>query len=226
MSETRPSATAVTSRTLNRLRARGPREVIRLGWDRIRDWASSSDELIMFVRETSHEGDDNPGVTFRAASTADADRYALEIGTDSPSTFRKRLTESTHCFVVDEGRVLLHASWVTTQGAWTRELRAELTPPAGGAYIYESFTRSEARGRGIYPFALRQIASWGKDAGLQKVWVAVEADNPASLRAITKAGFAEAFRLPYQRRIGRLRIGEAAGPHADAAATFVSRSRP
>ena len=200
-------------------------EVITLGWHRLREFVSSSDELVMFVREATGEEVADIGVTFRAASSADAERYARDIGTDSPATFRARLTDSTHCFVVEDDSLLVHASWVTSRAAWTRELRAYLTPPAGDAYIYESFTRAEVRGRGIYPVALRQITAWAASAEIRVLWVAVEADNPASLRAVTKAGFQEAFRLPYRRRLGRVRIGTATGPRSDAAATFVSRSR-
>ena len=226
MSESRLFPIAVTFKTVNRLRARGLREVLSLGRHRVREWVTSTDELVMFSREPAAEPEELAGVTFREASAADADRYARDIGTDSPSTFRARLTGTTRCFVVDDGRLLVHASWVTTSRAWTRELRSYLTPPDRGAYIYESFTRAEVRGRGIYPFALRRIAAWATGAGIDHVWVAVEADNPASLRAVTKAGFAEAFRLPYRRRVGLVLVGRATGPRADVVATFVSRSRP
>ena len=50
------------------------------------------------------------------------------------------------CFVVEDGDRFLHSSWVTTTGAWTREIRAYLCPPQGDAYVYESFTRADARG--------------------------------------------------------------------------------
>lgn len=183
---------------------------------RVREWVRSGDELAMLVRpataptpELRHDA----GLVFRDAGVGDAGLYAREIGTDSEGTFRRRLTETTKCFLVEGGGALLHASWVTTGAAWTREIAAYVVPPAGGAYVYESFTRPEARGRGVYPFALAGICRWAAEAGLSEVWVAVEAGNAPSLRAIRKAGFEPSYEIRYGRRLGRLHLhpGEPAG---------------
>jgi ribosomal protein S18 acetylase RimI-like enzyme len=188
------------------------------------EWISSSDRLIMFTRPAGGPGETSEHFTFREAHSGDGDAYALWIATDSAETFRGRLSENTRCFVVTREERLVHASWVTTASAWTRELRAYLTPPPGGAYVYESFTRADVRGMGIYPFALRNIVSRLAQHSVEDVWVAVEEDNPASVKAVTKAGFEEAFVLPYRRRLGRLSVGSAEGPRADAALPFVSLS--
>ena len=148
----------------------------------------------------------DPALVFRAATPADGDLYAREIGTDSAATFRRRLTDTTECFLVHGGDVLLHASWVTTGAAWTREIDAYIVPPEGDAYVYESFTRPQARGRGVYPFALGGICAWARDRGLERVWVAVESGNAPSLKAIRKAGFEPAYEMRYGRRGGRLTL--------------------
>ena len=180
----------------------------------------------MFVRDAGPVQANIDGIAFRETTVADAPRYAAEIGTDSASSFEKRLSTRTRCFVVDDGELLLHASWVTTAGAWTREVKSYLVPPPGDAYIYESFTRAEARGRGIYPFALKNIIGWAAGTGVQRLWVAVEEHNAPSTRSVTKAGFTEAFRLPFTRRLGRVHVGAASGPHAGQAAAFLSRTPP
>jgi hypothetical protein len=125
---------------------------------------------------------------------------------------------------VTKGELIVHSSWVTTAAAWTREIRGYMIPPTGDAYVYESFTRPEVRGRGVYPFALRSISSWGAVAGVSRVWVAVEADNPASLKAVAKGGFEPAFRFSYRRRVGRLNIDPPTGQMADIGISFVSRT--
>ena len=226
MPDTRPSAFTAASKTLNRLKARGPREVASLARGRIQEWRSSGDTLVMFVRGAAPAGPADPTLAFREATEADAVRYARDIGTDSGTSFARRLSARTHCFLVDGETLLLHASWVTTAGAWTREIEAYLVPPPGSAYIYESFTRSEARGRGIYPFALHGISEWASKEGLTEVWVAVEQHNTPSIRSVTKAGFVEAFRLSYTRRWGRVEIDDATGPRAAEARTFLSRTPP
>ena len=200
--------------------------MLSLGAGRVGEWISSSDDLVMFVRDPVPERPSRDDLEFREATEADGARYARDIGTDSATSFARRLSERTHCFVVEDERTFLHASWVTTAGAWTRELRSYLVPPSGGAYVYESFTRADARGKGVYPFALAGILSWAATAGIGRVWVAVEEHNPSSLRAVTKAGFEEAFRLPFSRRFGRLTIGTASGPMAEKAPNLLSRKRP
>ena len=226
MPDLRPSPTHAIAKTLNRAKHRGLGEVLSLATGRAKEWFSSSDDLVMFVRDAMPGAPDNTTLSFRQASPSDGSRYARDIGTDSAATFARRLSDDTHCFVVDDGTTLLHASWVTTGGAWTRELRAYLVPPPGEAYIYESFTRADARGRGVYPFALANILGWAASRGIARVWVAVEEHNPPSLRAVAKAGFEEAFRLPFTRSFGRLRIGAASGPDAQKARALLSPKAP
>ena len=153
-------------------------------------------------------------MALKRATPEDAPIYERDIGTDSRSTFRARLVAGATCYLVIAADRAVHATWCTTAGAWTREIEALLIPPTGDAYVYESYTRPEVRGRGVYPYALGQIAAdlWGRD--VKRVWVAVEASNSASLRAVAKAGFEPSFVIGYRRRWGRIEVGseEATSP--------------
>ena len=204
-----------------RVRARGLGEVARLVVDRAREEISSGDTLLFLVRDSSSEAPASDELEFRAAAGADDERYARDIGTDSASTFRARLTPGTTCYIVEDRERFLHATWVTTDRSWAREIRAFLVPPAGDAYIYESFTRDDARGRGIYPFALGNILATLSSTGVARAWIAVEEHNTPSRRSINKAGFTFAFALPYRRRWGRLTIDDPRGPEAEIGRTFV-----
>jgi len=190
---------------------------------RLRETFASSDTLIFFVRDCGSKFDPPDDLLFRRATADDAGIYARDIGTDSASTFRRRLSDATRCFVVESKGHLVHASWVTTAAAWTRELHSYVKPPRGDAYIYESFTRADTRGRGVYPLALNGICSRLGQDGVAHAWVAAEEDNPASIRAITKASFEEAFRVSYERRFGGLHIGEFSGEMAESGRTFLHR---
>lgn len=173
----------------------------------MKEAAASGDILIVLGRPAGEEPPaPDGGLVFRSTTTDDGELYARDIGTDSRRSFRARLSPTTSCFVVESHGRLLHASWVTTSGAWTRELGAYLRPPPRTAYIYESFTHPDARGRGLYPFALRAIASQAAGSGLDSLWVGVEASNPSSLRAVNKAGFRPVARLEYSRRRCRLTV--------------------
>jgi RimJ/RimL family protein N-acetyltransferase len=191
-------------KTFARLKARGPREVAHLAAERAREWFSSEDRLVILVRACTDEQAEAGALVLRRATPEDGPAYARLIGTDSAATFVRRLTDSTWCYLVNEGTVILHATWCTTAAAWTRELHAYLAPPPGDAYVYESFTRAEARGQGIYPFALRGIAGDLHREGMKQVWVGVEEHNEPSLRAVTKAGFRAAFSIRFGRRWGRV----------------------
>lgn len=208
-------------RSLNRLRARGPGELATLAEGRIREWADSSETLILLTRAAEPTGSSVTGALFRPATPEDAERYARDIGSDSASTFRSRLSDDVMCFVVEADGLLVHSSWVTTTAAYTREIKRYLSPPPGDAYIYESFTKADVRGRGIYPFALAGIVTWMSEAGMKRAWVGAEQNNTPSRRAIEKAGFEEAFALSYSRRFGRLTIQPPYGPMAEEAAAFL-----
>ena len=181
----------------------------------------SSSEKLTFFWVTPAPGAPEPdGLHVRRADPADGPRYAADIGTDSASSFRRRLSRTTSCFVAELDGRLVHASWVTTSGAWTRELQLYVVPPGGGddgggeAYVYESFTRADARGKGAYPKVLRHIESWAAASGLSRLWVAVESSNAPSRRAIAKAGYSAGFELAFERRLGRMSRSEPVGPLA------------
>ena len=215
-----PSLIESALKLATRLEHRGLREVALLAWGRGRELMSSSEKLT-FLWVTPAPGSPEPdGLRVRRADPADGPRYAADIGTDSASTFRRRLSRTTSCFVAELNGRLVHASWVTTSGAWTRELQLYVVPPRGGddgggeAYVYESFTRAEARGKGAYPKVLRHIESWAAASGLTRLWVAVESSNSPSLRAIAKAGYSAGFELAFERRLGRLSRSDPEGPLA------------
>ncbi len=206
----RPSVAASVIKALHRTRARGPGETLSLLVQRIREAIWSQDELIVWCRDTGGERPSG-ALTLRRAGPEDAEAYAREIGTDSAKTFLKRLGPGTWCYLVEEEDRLVHSSWVTTRRAWTREIRAYVSPPEGEAYVYESFTRPEVRGRGVYPSALRGIAADLAEVG-EHLWVMVEADNPASIRSVVKAGFEKWGSLAVKRRFGRLDLEIQGGP--------------
>lgn len=207
MSERRPGPRDLVLKTLTRVRARGLAEVRRLALDRAVATVRSDGRLTILRCATSGMPDQRDDMVLRRAHAADGPAYARDIGTDSATTFRARSNDRTWCYVVEApGGRLLHATWCTISGAWTREIRACVVPAPGSAYVYESFTRSDARGQGVYPFALRGIAADLAATGVETLWVAVEADNVPSLRAVGKAGFEPVDEIVFRRRWGRVEL--------------------
>lgn len=207
MPDLRPTPLDVGRKAVARVRARGPAELAGLLGARLKENLWSRAELVVFSLELAGlTPPEAPGLGLSFAGAADGPAYERDIGTDSASTFARRLASGTRCFVARRAERIVHASWVTTRAAWTRELRAYLRPPPGDAYIYESYTRPDERGRGVYPLALRALAAELGRGGVRRAWVAAEARNPASLRAIAKAGFEETFRLSYRRTLGLFQL--------------------
>lgn len=225
MPDVPPSPLDVVRKTATRVRARGIGEVLSVAGARVRQAIGSEDVLVFLVRDLAGAAAPRTpeGLVVRRATGDDAAAYARDIGTDSPKTFRRRLSAATGCWLLIEGGRILHASWTTTKGAWTRELGRFFRPPEGDVYTYESFTRADARGRGAYPLVLGHLCADAAAAGLRRAWVGAEHHNPASLRAITKAGFRPGFEITFGRRWGRLHIGEARGDRAGECAACLTR---
>jgi GNAT superfamily N-acetyltransferase len=140
----------------------------------------------------------------REAKPADASAYERDIGTDLAATVRSRLASPTSsCWLAEKDGRLVHSSWMETEAAWVGEADRFFMVPSGDAYIYESFTRPEMRGQGVYPAVLRTMAARSAPRGLRRLWIAAETTNLASLRAIEKAGFVRSFEIDVRRRWGR-----------------------
>lgn len=211
-----------------RVRTRGAKEVVDLTGHRVREFIHSEDRLILFALDLAGPVPQRPALpeaVFRRGTPQDALAYAREIGTDSEASFRARLSNETRCYLVMTGDLIVHASWVTTSMAWTRELRRYFRPPPGEAYIYESFTRAEVRGKGVYPFALGAIAEDLRSNGIKRAWVGVEAGNASSIKAVRKAGFEAGFEVGYRRRFGRLVVSRPRGPLASQCAHCLVRGQ-
>ena len=222
------SARPAIAKLFTRMKTRGPKELAGLAGHRLLEFLHSEDRLIFFALPIAspmpqHRSPANS--VFRRATAEDATAYARDIGTDSKESFEKRLSNDTRCYLVVMDGLIVHATWVTTSQAWTREVRRYFKPPLGEAYIYESFTRAEARGQGAYPFALGAIAEDLATEGIRRMWVGVEAGNTPSMKAVRKAGFETGFEITYKRRLGRLVVSRPRGPLAPQCAKCLTRGR-
>jgi GNAT superfamily N-acetyltransferase len=145
-----------------------------------------------------------PGMRIREAGPDDASAYERDIGTDLAATVRSRLASPTSsCWLAEKDGRIVHSSWMETETAWMGEADRFFLVPSGDAYIYESFTRPELRGQGVYPAVLRTISARSASRDLRRLWIAAERTNLSSLRAIEKAGFVRSFEIGVRRRWGR-----------------------
>jgi GNAT superfamily N-acetyltransferase len=161
----------------------------------------------VLVRPAGGSPSELPALSIREARDEDAGAYERDIGTDLAATVRRRLaTPGSSCWIAVRGNRIVHSSWVATRSAWMGEAGRFFVVPRGDAYIYESFTRPEMRGRGIYPAVLTTISSRLGARDIARLWIAAEATNHSSLRAIEKAGFARTFEIRVRTRAGRTEV--------------------
>lgn len=128
---------------------------------------------------------------------------ALQAGLSRPD-WTSRWQQGDTCYGAWLDGVCVHHSWVRTGDSVIGEIHALLQLAADEAYIYDCFTSANVRGLGIFPAVLSHIAREQLSGGMSRLWIAVEAANLSSLRAIQRAGFRLAGELTY-RRIGGLR---------------------
>jgi RimJ/RimL family protein N-acetyltransferase len=88
-------------------------------------------------------------------------------------------------YVVKVDNRLVHYGFVMRR---TRET-AVLGEPRGTPIIGNCWTHPDTRGKGIYPFALRQVLQALRDRGIDRVLIETDVENIASRRGIEKAGF-------------------------------------
>lgn len=103
------------------------------------------------------------------------------------------------CYVAWRDGALVHHSWVTRNDSYIAEIRGWVHPGPDEAYIYDCFTDGSCRGLGIFPAVLSTVGGVLFDKGVQRIWIAVEAENVSSRKAIERAGFRLACTVSYRR---------------------------
>ena len=139
-----------------------------------------------------------------------------------------RLARGCRCFGVRRDGELAGYGWLSTKTEWIGELELEITPGPGEAYIWNCFTLSHHRRRGVLRSLLAGIRAQGQSEGIKRVWIGSVA-IPAE-KAFGPSGFkpALAMRGTTFAGISWLRIGPAPGadPNLVAAAQQVVATNP
>lgn len=212
MVDPRPPFWTAPLRAITRVRVRGVGDAAERLATVVGRWFYSKGKLIVYsIDPATAVAAALSGASFRTADGGDAARYARAVGTDSATTFVRRLGPTGRCFIVDMDDRIVHASWFTTSTSWVGEMGAYLVFPPRHGYVYESFTHPRARGRGLYPFALAHICRSVAAEGCPRVWIAIEDHNASSRRAVEKAGFEAVYSIVFERRLGSVRqriVGE------------------
>lgn len=105
----------------------------------------------------------------------------------------KKLHSKNQCYAVVENGRIVHSTWLFENTLLTKQLGEYNVYTAG-----DSFTLEKYRGKGIYTNVLKAIvASCNKD-----IFIYVEPNNIASIKAIEKAGFCKRYSFIMIRFLG------------------------
>ena len=104
-----------------------------------------------------------------------------------------RIARGCRCFGVSRDGELAGYGWLSTGSEWIGELELEITPGAGEAYIWNCFTLSQHRRRGVLRALLAGIRARAQSEGMNRVWIGSVA-IPAE-RAFGPSGFNPALAM-------------------------------
>jgi FemAB-related protein (PEP-CTERM system-associated) len=139
----------------------------------------------------------------RLEELRDAERDILgTIMYHSAAEIRRRFARGDRCFVRREGGAVAHYEWISFDRIRLDSIGRTLPLGPREAYIYNVRTQRPFRGRGLFTAALDTLSSRLQKEGVRRLWIATEAGNVASQRAILAAGFRLAHDIRPTRALG------------------------
>lgn len=138
-----------------------------------------------------------PGVaaSFTRAGTADSADLAAAMGLDDTEPVFRRFARGCQASIARvEGRLASYG-WITFDREDIGSLGLSVRLLPGEAYIWDCATLLTYRGRHLYPALLSHMVRALHVAGLQRVWIGMDADNLPSQAGVVRAGFQQIVSL-------------------------------
>ena len=129
-------------------------------------------------------------VDVRELEAKDADAFVAFRQGPSVDLFHARLQCGQRCFAAFIESRLASVSWAVEDQATLWALNADFRVEDGTAYIFDSYTHPEFRGKRLQSSIFQRIFEYCRDKNVGKVVTFVAATNTANLRSRTRLGFA------------------------------------
>ena len=111
-----------------------------------------------------------------------------------------RFNNGEHCLLALSKGIITNYCWISWEdNYYIKELDFEVSVLPDKAYIYDAFTCSEYRNRGIYSRVLRE---WGRRMsaiGKRDIILYADMKNQGAVRAALRVGFSIKGRIEYKR---------------------------
>ena len=134
-----------------------------------------------------------------------------------------RLARGCRCFAAFAGEVVAGYGWLSSNAEWIGEIRLEIRPKPGEAYIWNCLTLPAQRRRGMFRAVIIRISTVLQAEGFTRLWIA--SGGGGAEKALSDAGFQPALLLD-ESRLGfaGLRVVRAiAIPGAEPGLAFAAR---
>ncbi len=102
---------------------------------------------------------------------------------------RIRFERGEKCFVAMHKDHIVSYIWGSRGKVGVEEITLAVQIGSSEIYLYDAFTLEPWRGHNLYPSVLQRAMEYGRDLGLARTTIFVEAKNTPSIRGVTKAGF-------------------------------------
>ncbi len=104
-----------------------------------------------------------------------------------------RFVRGCRAFAALSGGEVAAYGWVSSSAEWIGEIRVELTPEVGEAYVWNCLTLPAHRRRGMFRAVLVRISSILREEGVARLWIA--SGGGGAERALPDAGYRQALQL-------------------------------
>ncbi len=201
------------ARSRQRVRRNGVAGTLAWAGKRLRRSIASHEEVLLFRRPGASASPEPDAeltpldwtILARAAMRYSDDRETLDYLLRSAARFHARM-HTGYALLGPEGDAQ-HFAWAAPyEGFAMDELGTVLKAPSpSSVMIFDCWTPSALRGRGLYGRAIRQLAAQLTAQGAE-AWIFSAAANPASVAGIEKAGFERQFALVRRKIFSLARI--------------------
>jgi len=161
--------------------------------------------LMLFERPTFERVRKAPlqqSLSFSNLAEDEIEEYCRFCPDTSAAEVKRRLAEGQLCFVLRLKGEIVHGVWATTGRAYVDYLSSEFNLRQDVAYIYDSFSSPEYRGRGLPLIRFRCMLPRLRAMGCRRVIAAIFPENKGGIRPPLKAGYR------YYGTIGYIGVGK------------------
>lgn len=134
------------------------------------------------------EGPADESLSFGSAESTEAAALMMDrSGDEIAEEIAHRFSRGDRCFTVRDTRGnILHSRWITSKPTFIPELNLHIVPARRQLYMYDGYTRAEARRRGIDSAMRRFVFRMAHEEGAREIISYVHSHNPAGIKAAEK----------------------------------------